>query len=227
MKVAVMQPYFLPYLGYFQLVNKVDIFVFLDDVNFIKRGWINRNRILVNGNSNLITIPLVGASQNKLINEIEVLDDPIWKKKLLTKIEHAYSKSSNFNIVFPLVQDLILSNYKLISDYAMASVERVSEYIGVKTDFVISSEKFSDIAGGGESRIIDICKELGADTYFNMAGGKELYDSKRFMEKGINLVFVEPKLEPYDQVNFDGFEPGLSIMDLLFNVNKEDLFAHL
>ncbi|TVR84857.1 MAG: hypothetical protein EA412_00120 [Chitinophagaceae bacterium] len=227
MKVAIMQPYFFPYIGYFQLINKVDTFVFFDDVNFIKRGWINRNRILIDGNPHLITIPLVGASQNKLINEIPVVNNPVWKKKLLTKIEHAYSKCTNFNIVFPLIHELISSNYQLISDYAVASIEMVAEYIGLDTSFEVSSKKYGDIIGNGEFRIIDICKELEADTYFNMAGGKELYDHKNFINEGIDLVFVEPKLKSYNQANFDGFEAGLSIIDLLFNVNREDLSAHL
>lgn len=107
MKLAIMQPYFLPYIGYFQLINAVDTFVLLDDVNYINKGWINRNQLLLNGKAHLFTLPLQKASQNKLINQLELSNETKWKDKLLKTIETAYKKAPQFHLVFPLISQIL------------------------------------------------------------------------------------------------------------------------
>ena len=139
MSIAIMQPYIFPYLGYFQLINAVDDFVFYDDVHFIKRGWINRNQILVNGNEFLFSVPLIKASQNKLINEIEVKLDEKWLVQFYLTLEQNYVHAPYFKETFQLIKGVFSSEFITISDLAIASVKLVTEYLGLKTKFDISS----------------------------------------------------------------------------------------
>ncbi|MDQ3534602.1 MAG: WbqC family protein, partial [Bacteroidota bacterium] len=122
MRIAIMQPYLFPYIGYFQLINAVDKFVLLDDVNFINKGWINRNKLLINGKSCYFTVPLEKASQNKLIKDILIASDANWKGKLLKSIELAYKKAPHFGQIYTLVEKIIYSNYKTISELVHQSI---------------------------------------------------------------------------------------------------------
>ena len=140
MSIAIMQPYIFPYLGYFQLINAVDDFVFYDDVHFIKRGWINRNQILVNGNEFLFSVPLIKASQNKLINEIEVKLDEKWLVQFYLTLEQNYVHAPYFKETFQLIKRVFSSEFITISDLAIASVKLVTEYIGLKTKLDIKPD---------------------------------------------------------------------------------------
>ena len=144
MKVAIMQPYFFPYIGYFQLINSVDKFIFYDDVNFINRGWINRNRILLNGESHFLTIQLKNASQNKLINEVEFIDNRI---KLLKTIEHAYKKAPFYHLIVPVLSDCLTIQTNKISELAQYSVIQTCKYLDIETEFELSSKLYSDTKG--------------------------------------------------------------------------------
>ena len=218
MKVAIMQPYFFPYIGYFQLVNSVDKFVFYDDVNFIKRGWINRNRILLNDKEALITIPLFKASQNKYINEISLFFNKQAKDKLILKIENSYKKAPNYDEVINLIKKIISADISNISEYSANSVISVSNYLGINTNFFFSSLQSPESKGMGKAdRLIHICKKLEADHYINSYGGRDLYTKSYFKSNQIDLSFIKTIDLEYKQFK-NAFIPGLSIIDvLMFN----------
>lgn len=188
--VAIMQPYLFPYLGYFQLISAVDEFVFYDDVSFIKRGWINRNNILINGEAHLISFPCIKASQNKQINEIEINTNHKDYIKNLNSISLAYKKSPYFNEIFPIIEQILTTNFMNISELCISSVEILSKYLGLDTSFKISSQHFSDTRLLERSeRLKAITNQLDATTYVNAIGGQDLYDKFSFKESGINLKF--------------------------------------
>jgi hypothetical protein len=221
MKIAVMQPYFFPYIGYFQLVQAVDLFVFYDDVNFIKGGWINRNRILINNQPSYVTIPLKGASPNKLICEIEFIDSKI---KFLKSIKIAYSKAPFFELVYPLIEEIFMIDSLSISDLAIKSITKISEYLGINTKFEVSSKSYWETKKTERSeRLISICKKNNIQNYINPLGGSELYNKHYFLSKGISLSFLKSYISKYKQYNEDFIE-GLSIIDvMMFNNPKEIL----
>lgn len=210
-----MQPYLLPYLGYFQLINAVDVFVIYDDVNYIKQGWINRNRILVNGSEHKFNIPLKGGgSQNKRINEIEIEGN---LSKLLKTIEQAYKKAPYFAEVYPLFTNILSYKEANLAKYLTNSLNSVISYLDIQVSVLISSEIQKDISLKGIDKIIDICKQLKATNYINAIGGQELYSKEFFAENGINLNFIESKPIVYLQFK-NQFIPSLSIIDvMMFN----------
>lgn len=232
MRIAIMQPYFFPYIGYFQLIKSVDKFIFYDDVNYIKGGWINRNNILINCQKNLFTIPLCGASSNRRINEIHVDTDNRKFKVFLKKIRNAYQKAPFFDAVYPMILGLFESYKGTIAQLAGESIIRTLGYLSLDRTIEYSSKSFEDsIHFQRDERLINICRIEGASQYINPIGGKELYETKNFQEQGIKLSFLEPKIEPYLQFGGE-FISGLSIIDvLMFNspqkivemLNKYDL----
>lgn len=217
MKLAVMQPYFMPYIGYFQLINAVDRFVILDDVNYINKGWINRNRILINGKDGLFTIPLKGSSQNRLICEIEIADIDNWKSKLLRTIYYNYSKAPYFREIFPLVENIVLCSEKSITAYNYNSICIVNQYLTIGTEIIPSSKVYKNNNLRGQERILDICQKEEATVYINAANGFRLYSKREFANNNIELLFIIPEIMEYSQFNKE-FIPGLSIIDvLMFN----------
>lgn len=218
MKIAIMQPYIFPYLGYFQLVNAVDTFVFYDDVNYIKRGWINRNQILINGESTLFSVPVKKASQNKLINEIETVIDEKWLLQFFKTIEQHYKNAPFFEETYALLKKVFKKDHTKIGELAMESVLQISEYLNLNTQFEVSSRYYpSSIGKGKAERLIAICKEKGVNWYINPSGGKELYKKDIFEKDGITLSFIENELVYYPQFR-NQFVKGLSMIDvLMFN----------
>ena len=221
-KVAIMQPYFLPYIGYFQLINAVDEFVLYDDVNFINKGWISRNNLLANNKSSLFSVPLKEASQNKLICDIEIIQDDKWQKKLLKTIEQSYKKAPNFCNIFQLTQEIINIEEVNISKFIHYSLLKICGYLNIKTKIVESSKVFQNNALKAQERILDICHKTGAKHYINPIGGVELYDKTVFAEQNIQLQFINSHKIHYRQFNED-FVPYLSILDLLMFKNKEEI----
>jgi hypothetical protein len=225
-RLAVMQPYFFPYPGYFKLIQCTDVFVFLDDVNYINRGWINRNRILINGAASYLTIPCVKPSQNKCIHTIEHNLDDLTRNKLLRKVQHAYSKAPFFDDVFPIIRDVIFSDKKYISDLAIHSVIKTCSYIGIKTRFLKSSDMNLPAVLRGSERILEICRREQAASYYNLPGGRELYDHNQFKESGISLHFLRTDRLTYSQ--FSGpFVPHLSVIDLMMFNSVNDIMDKL
>lgn len=222
LKIGVMQPYFFPYIGYWQLMNAVDKYVVFDDVNYINGGWINRNRILVDNMPKYINVSLLGASQNKLINEINVNPDERLRKKNLRMIELAYNKSPYFHYVMPLIEKIICCEEEGLVDYLLKSFRLISEYLSIRTEFVLSSDVRKDSSLKGQEKIIAICKELGATEYYNAIGGKELYSNRAFQNEGMKLYFLNTKEIVYKQ-NGNDFFGNLSIIDVMMYNSIEEI----
>jgi hypothetical protein len=221
MKLAIMQPYFLPYIGYFQLMAAADRFVVYDDVNFIPRGWINRNRILLHGQEHLFVIPLRGASQNRRINEIALVPETTWREKLVSTIRHAYHQAPEFAAVFPLVREIVDCAEESLAGYLLNSLRLLTNYLGISTQLVPTAATYANQSLKGQDRIIDICRQEQASIYLNLGGGKVLYDPDFFRAHGIALHFLEPPDIKYMQFD-DPFRPSLSIVDvLMFNPREK------
>lgn len=217
MNVAVMQPYLFPYLGYWQLIRAVDAFVIFDDVNYINRGYINRNSILVNGQANKFTLELRGASQNKCINEIEVGDN---QSRILKTVEHAYKKAPYYQEVISVIRNILLQEEKNLARFNGASLQHICQFLGLNRIFAYSSELKKDPLLKGQSKILAICKLLGATKYINPIGGTELYDRQAFQASGIDLNFIRMHEIVYRQFG-ENFTPYLSIIDVLMFNGKE------
>lgn len=212
-----MQPYFFPYIGYWQLVNAVDKFVVYDDVNYINRGWINRNRILSNGKDIYFNIILRKSSQNKLINEIEVDNSVDEINKRMKTLEISYAKAPFFKETIELVKEIFGCENFNLAGFLTNSIKAIAEYLDMHTEIIISSdiEKNNDLHA--QDKIIDICKIIGADEYINPIGGQELYSYEMFDKQGIKLKFLKTDYIIYKQFN-NKFIPSLSIIDvLMFN----------
>ncbi len=222
-KLAIMQPYFFPYPGYWQLLAAVDTFVILDDVNFINRGWINRNRIAINGEPSWLTVPLQGASQNKLICDIEIALDDGWKKRMLRTLTTAYAKAPYSADVLALFEHWLAHADGNLSAALHRSIMQVAESLDIKTAIIPSSRIYPKGELKGQERILDICRREGAAVYVNPPGGKELYDAATFREAGIELRFLQPDLHQ-DELR-SGASDGsvLSILDSMMHNPAEKL----
>lgn len=218
MKLAIMQPYFFPYLGYFQLMAAVDRFVIYDDVNFIKQGWINRNRILVNGQAKFITIPVKKISSFRSIANTEIDRSKPWSDKMLKTIEQSYCKSPHFEEVYAGIVSVIQSEPRTIGELATNSIAFVKDHLKIETTLISSSIAYGNSNLSGQNRVLDICKKEGADTYINPLGGRTLYNHDHFNVNDLNLRFIQPHIQPYSQGKHDAFISHLSIIDvLMFN----------
>lgn len=221
--VGVMQPYIFPYVGYFQLINSVNHFVFYDDVNFIKRGWINRNNILWNGSKKLLSLPCIKASQNSLINEIQFDTENRAYKNFSATITQGYKKAPYFKEVIDLIEGVLYSGESNVAVATAMSIQYVIEYLGLSKSFYFSSERFSDSKGLDRAeRLQQITKELGSKNYVNSIGGLELYSKADFQNSGVELKFLSPEFGVYEQFGH-AFVPGLSIIDLLMFCSPEEV----
>jgi hypothetical protein len=219
MKVAIMQPYFFPYLGYFQLIHAVDIFVIFDDVHYINKGYINRNNLLLQNSIHPFNLFLEKASQNKLINEINLANN---NSKLVKTIEIAYKKSKCFDESFPIIESILNTNEKNLAKFLGNSINSICNYLELNKKIIYSSELNNDKNKKGKEKIIDIVKFLDANEYINPIGGQEIYSFNDFFKNNIKLNFISMnKNLVYKQLNND-FIPNLSIIDvIMFNNNKE------
>jgi len=222
-----MQPYFFPYLGYFQLVQAVDHFVFYDDVMFIKKGWINRNRILMQGDEFLFTIPLEKQSQNKTIRESTVSWGKEFPNKFMNQLDSAYKKAPNYAEVRDLVEQVLNRKFESLADLASESVQATWAYLGLEKKFYQSSQLSVSEDLGRAERLIEITKSLGESSYINAVNGQELYEKGFFKENGIDLHFLKPNLNPYLQGNTKEFVNGLSMIDVLMWNNKKEVVQWL
>ena len=214
MKLGIMQPYFFPYIGYWQLINAVDKFVLLDDVNFIMRGYINRNNILLNGKAHLFSVPLEKPSQNKLINEIRLNFSNKEKETFLKTITMAYKKAPYFNSIYPIIERIIKNPQNDLTQYIKFSIEEIKNYLNIKTEIKLSSDIKKDNTLKAQDRILEINKNLKSNIYINAIGGQELYDTQEFKKNGIDLYFIKTKYFKYQQFKNE-FVPNLSIIDIL------------
>lgn len=214
MKIAIMQPYFCPYLGYFQLVNAVDKFVFYDDVAYIKGGWINRNKITSNGKEFLFTIPLVAASSYKLIKDTEVNWQVKDMDKLMKNIASSYRKATNYAAVMQVLEQIISDEPATIGLLAGRSVEAFSDYLGLQTKFSYSSEGNYTKTDNRVENLINIIKAEQGDEYINPIGGMELYSKAEFSQYDVSLFFLKGK-------------PSLSIIDVCMHCSVSSIRSQL
>ena len=215
-----MQPYLFPYIGYFQLIHAADRFVVYDDVAYIKQGWINRNRILINGRPSFFSVPIKHASSFTSIRDTLIDDDrqhARWVEKVLKTFDNAYRRAPEFARIFPIVEQVFGRQTTRIADLAVASVKAIASALEMKTTFVDSSMQYGNGNLKGEDRVLSICAAEGADVYVNVPGGRELYSPERFNAQGVRLCFVQPRPIEYRQFG-EAFVPWLSIVDvLMFN----------
>ena len=219
MKIAIMQPYLFPYIGYFQLVSAVDQFVIYDDTNYIVKGYINRNRILLEGRAHTITVPVRKASQNKRICDLEIIFTN--RKKLLKTIRLAYSKAPCFNSVYSLIEQVLAYGELQLSRFVANSIILVSKYLSIKTEFRFSSCIRVDNDLRIQDRVLAICRALGAKRYINAIGGMSLFNRAAFAQEGIELKFIRTHDIQYKQ--FEEFIPKLSIIDVMMFNSKEEI----
>jgi hypothetical protein len=217
MKLAIMQPYFFPYIGYFQLIKAVDTFVIYDDVSYMKSGWINRNSILINNKKSFVTINLKNASSFKLINQIDIGNN---KEKVLKSINFSYAKAPFFKETFHIVNGIINYGNNNLAKFAANSVKTIAEYLDLKTGFLVSSNIEKNNTLKGQEKVIDICKRLRAREYINAIGGTRLYSKEKFHDNGIILRFLESRSAEYKQLDNE-FIPSLSIIDVLMFNSRE------
>jgi hypothetical protein len=222
MKLAVMQPYLFPYLGYFQLIAACDAFVLLDDVQYINRGWITRNRVCLNGADHMFTLSVANAPLSARINERVFSPQlPTEVNKLRRLLEHAYRKAPHFAAVAELFDETFSTDENDVARVTARSVQLVCRYLGIERRWFVSSQLQKNEELHGQERILEINRVLGATEYFNPIGGTELYDRKAFEAAGIPLHFVKSRPTSYSQFGAP-FVPNLSILDvLMFNSVSE------
>lgn len=211
-----MQPYFLPYIGYWQLMGAVDVFVVYDRIKYTKKGWINRNRMLVNGRDTTFSLPLAAGSNTLLICERE-LAPRFERGKLLAQFEGAYRKAPQFDAVRPWLQALVLAPANNLFDYLWESMKQVHKQLGLSSRLIVSSAVPHDESLKSQDKVLALCKALGAVQYVNAIGGQDLYQREIFAAQGIDLKFHRTKPIEYPQFGAP-FVPSLSILDvLMFN----------
>ena len=224
MKIAIMQPYLFPYIGYWQLINMVDEFVILDDVNYIKRGYINRNNILLDGEKYMFSLPVQKASQNKLIMETKIMNDTKEKQKLIHTFQNAYRRCRYYENVMPVIENIIANDEDDLTDYIKYSIDMIMQYLNIKTIIKKSSMIDKNNSLKGQDRIIEICKKERADCYIYPSGGRDLYDSISFKKNDIQLFFLEPKINQIEyKQKSEKFIAYLSIIDVMMNLSIEEI----
>lgn len=215
---AVMQPYLFPYLGYYQLVQASDVFVFYDDVNYIKGGYINRNNILSNGQVQRFTVPINQASSFKKINELSFSHNV---RKQLASIEQSYGKAPYFHDVYPIVKAVLNSENRNVAHICRKSVEAVFSYLGIEKETYLSSQLEYNREQSAAERLISISELLDCRNYINSPGGKILYCKEFFSERNIKLSFIEMEdVEYFQSGPTKEFVPYLSIIDIMMHCDK-------
>lgn len=223
MRVAIMQPYFLPYIGYFQLINAVDEFVIYDNIEFTKKGWINRNRILVNGTDALISLPLKKDSDYLHVKERFLAST--WefeRKKMLNRITESYRKAAFFRETFEVLEEFMMYEDRNLFNFILHSVKTIINHLNIKTELIISSTIPIDHQLKSDEKVMAICKQREADIYINPIGGLSLYNKKIFNGNKLELQFQKANNITYTQFNNE-FVPWLSIIDIMMFNSPEEI----
>lgn len=222
--IVAMQPYFFPYEGYFQLLASGDEIVFLDDVQFTRKGWINRNRIARDEELH-IKIPVVANSRSALINEMKI--SPSFNRgQLMKQLEHTYSKAGNYGQVMSILTEIITNDDDNLCNWLRYSLDQINSYLGISARVMYSSEIDPIQITRGSERIINLCKARNATSYVNLSGGRELYQPEDFVSSGISLSFLKSNLSFYSRQP-QKFIPSLSIIDLMMHIEKEELESRI
>jgi hypothetical protein len=234
MKLAIMQPYFFPYIGYLQLIKSVDTFIFYGHVSFIKKSWITRNRILDKGKGIpvYINVPVIGQSSNKLIKDLSIDNNSKWKKKVLDLLYFNYKKAKYFNEIYPFIEGLIAINEDNLHKYNSITIIKICALLDIKTNLIFEEPNADNIEFELKNtpeilkekvkseRILKLCKKYNASSYVNSIGGRELYDKKYFLNNDSEIFFVKTEDYKYKQFN-EFFTNHLSIIDILMHEGVE------
>jgi hypothetical protein len=230
-----MQPYFFPYIGYFQLIRSADLTLLYPHVNYIKAGWVNRNRILIrNGSPQYITVPVVNSSPNRLIRDVVINASVPWRTKMLKSILHDYRSAPYFEQTYDFLDNALSASLHNLSQLNISSTRAVAELLGIGAkvseagpEYLLFEEEFSREYPSSDSlidrrtqRVLKLCEHENASTFVNPSGGRALYDKTIFKQQGIDLLFLDSVPRPYPQRS-EGFHPNLSIIDVLFNCGVE------
>lgn len=225
MKLAIMQPYFMPYIGYFQLIASVDEFILYDNIKYTKKGWINRNRILQNGKDVTFSLPLKKGSDSLNVCERELAVD-FSPDKLLNQFKGAYNNAPYFKPTFLLLKEILLYGDQNLFGFLYNSILKTCEHLEINTELKISSDITIDHNLKSQDKVLAYCMAAGADSYINPIGGVDLYSKSTFSEKGIELNFIKSKLVEYQQFGGD-FVPWLSIVDVLMFNSVDTIQTHI
>jgi len=243
MKLAIMQPYFMPYIGYFQAISAVDKYILYSNLNFIKESWMNRNRLLMrDGTIVNVTVPLKSKSSYSMIYDVEIDNSKPWKEKFLKTVQMCYSRKPYYKEIMELLDDMLAPEYRLLKDLNNNTIAQISHYLDISTDIDFANERFLDMEEKISkieedysilpylmktkpirkvARVIEMCRRENSDDFYNAIGGQELYSKEEFQQYGIRLNFVKTNNFKYRQDSKKGeFVPHLSIIDVLMNNGK-------
>lgn len=244
MKLAIMQPYFMPYIGYFQAISAVDKYILYSNLNFIKESWMNRNRVLMrDGKIVTITVPLKSKSSYSMIYDVEIDNSKPWKEKMLKTIQMCYSKKPFYKEIFDLLNSMLTPEYTHLKDLNNSTIVSISHYLDIQTVIDVDNSRFLDMEKGmvnieedysdlsyllktkpirKVARVIEMCRREGSNDFYNAIGGQELYSKEEFKQYDIRLNFVRTNNIEYRQDSKKGeFVPNLSIIDVLMNNGKD------
>ncbi len=223
MILAIMQPYFLPYIGYWQLINAVDTFTIYDNIQFTKKGWLRRNNILIDGKKTLFTIPLEKSSDYlNVVDKYLAVNSVKQIHKILSQIKNSYRKAPYFKTSFPIIEDIFLNQEKNLFNYNLYGIRRICDFLDINTNIIISSKINIDHGLKSQDKVIAINKKLNTTKFINPIGGTELYDIKTFKKDNIELLFLKSEVPEYNQFN-KTFIPSLSIIDIIMFNSVEDI----
>ncbi|WAK00575.1 WbqC family protein [Methylobacter sp. YRD-M1] len=222
MIVTIMQPYLFPYIGYFQLLECSDIFVVGDDMQYIKGGWINRNRILVNQEPSWLTLPVQGNSADLAINQRYYVESQTVRSKILRRIECAYRKAQYFKDIYPVIADIMNFGSNNVSEFNTNAIRRLANLLNIQCRILVSSELEKNNSLKCQDRVIETNRCVGASHYINPIGGMALYKERDFLKFGIELSFLRPDNVQYHQFA-ESFVPSLSIIDVLMFCSLDEV----
>ena len=241
MTIAIMQPYFMPYIGYFQAINAVDKYILYGNVNFEKKSWVNRNRLMQrNGAIEPMVVPLKMKSSNALIKDIAIDYSTDWQRRLLRSIQTNYGKAPYYEETFSLLTSILSAPYEMLMELNTESIKAVAKHLDITTEIISDNSLYDDMEerlrksddvyvefpymlktrpNRRTARVIEMCKREESNHYINAIGGMELYCKEELAQYGIQLEFIKTKPIVYDQFN-NKFEPYLSIIDVLMHNGK-------
>jgi len=223
--VGMMQPYFFPYVGYYSIIDKVDVFVITDEVQYIRHGWMNRNRILnCNKEFTYINMAVKKVPQKTAIKEVRINNDHPWKQKFRQDLKRYKNFGNYYNEAMEVIEACLAYEADSLTHFHVNSLKQVMDYVGIKGRIEILSElnlQLPKIESPDEWGMY-VTLALGGKTYYNPPGGMTFYDSKKYKEKGVDLLFLINKLTPYNQGR-DYFIAGMSMIDLMMFLSPEEI----
>lgn len=227
--VVLMQPYFFPYIGYYSLIDKADIFIVCDEVQYIRQGWMNRNRILnCNTEFHYICMPVIKAPQKTAIKDIRIDQQLQWKTKLRQDLTRYRNYGRYYKNAMEVIEACLAYETDSLTAFHVNSMKQVMAYVGIEGRIEVLSEmnlKLPEIKAADEWGLY-VTKALGGKTYCNPPGGMNFYSSQKYTQNGVEILFVINKLAPYNQGR-DYFVPGMSMIDAMMFISPSQILEHV